>query len=94
MVQAFMEELVKIATISAISAIPAPSIATPKSPAGDGATTQAKPASPVSLKAITSKALGATNLAKTNYTSASTKVPALDTSQAWSKSIPAPTVRS
>ena len=91
MVQAFMEELVKIATISAI---PAPSIATPKSPAGAGATTQVKPASPVSLKAITSKALGTANLAKTNYTSASTKVPALDTSQAWSKSIPAPTVRS
>ena len=88
MVRAWMEELYKIASISA------PSIKAPPSPAGDGAVLQPKPASPVTPRAITSKALGSTNLQKTNYTSVGTKVPAPDLSQAWSKSIPAPVVRS
>jgi hypothetical protein len=88
MVQAMMEELSKIAAISA------PSIKAPPTPGGDGSTLQPKPASPVTPRAITSKALGATNLQKTNYTAVGTKVPAQDLSQAWSKSIPAPVVRS
>lgn len=88
MVRAMMEELQKIASVSV------PSIKAPASPAGDGTTLQPKPASPVAPKAITSKALGATNLTKTNYTSVGTKVPSPDLSQAWSKNIPAPVVRS
>lgn len=92
MVRAMMEELIKIAEAS--STVSVPSIKAPPSPGGEGTTLQPKPASPVSPKAITSKALGATNLTKTNYTSVGTKVPAPDLSQAWSKSIPAPVVRS
>lgn len=92
MVQAMMEELVKIA--EATASVSAPSIKAPPSPAGEGTTLQPKPASPVSPKAITSKALGATNLQKTNYTSVGTKVPGPDLSQSWSKNIPAPVVRS
>lgn len=88
MIKAALEELVKIASVST------PSIVAPKSPAGDGMQLQPKPAAPVSPKALTSKALGATNLTKTNYTSVGTKVPSPDMSQSWSKNIPAPVVRS
>ena len=92
MVRSMMDELIKIA--EATASVSAPSIKAAPSPAGDGSTLQPKPASPVTPKAITSKALGATNLTKTNYTSVGTKVPAPDMSQAWSKNIPAPVVRS
>lgn len=92
MVRAFFEELRKIA--EATSTVSSPSIKAPPTPGGEGTTLQPRPASPVSVKAITSKALGATNLQKTNYTSVGTKVPTPDLSQTWSKNIPAPVVRS
>ncbi len=88
MVRAMMDELQKIAAVSV------PSINAPASPAGDGTTLQPKPAAPVSPRKITSKALGATNLQKTNYTSVGTEVPSPDFEESWSKTIPAPTVRS
>lgn len=87
-VGSMMEELRKIASISS------PSIKAPPSPSGDGSSLQPKPASPVSTSKITGKALRATNLQKTNYTSVSTKVPNPDFTEAWSKAIPTPAVRS
>jgi len=88
-VEAFVEELQKIAAVSV------PSIKAPPAPGGQGMRLSSTPASPVSPKAITAKALKSTNLQKTNYTSVGTKVPQPDVAQASEqKALQPPVVRS
>lgn len=87
--EAFFDELEKIAAVSV------PAIKAPPTPGGMGVRMSAQPASPVTPKAITAKALMSTNLAKTNYTSVGTKVPKPDIAQASEqKALQPPVVRS
>lgn len=87
--QAFVDELVKI------SAVSAPSIKAPPLPGGQGMRITAKPALPTTPKKLIGNALAATTLHKTNYTSVGTKAPKLDITQGLAqKAIPPSAVRS
>lgn len=86
---AMMDELSKIAGVSS------PSVAVP-SPGGDSkANYNASPAAPVSPAKITAKALGSTNLGKTNYAKVQTRVPTPNVSlTSEQKGLAPPVVRS
>lgn len=87
--RAMGDELRKIAATSS------PAIVSPPSPGGDGRQLSAMPSSPTPPGAVVGKALGKTNLQKTNYTRVNTQVtapnPALTSEQ---KALTPPAVRS
>lgn len=87
--EAFTDEISKIAAVSS------PSIKAIPSPGGDGGQLSPKPASPVSTNNIVGKALGATNLQKTNYTTVNTRAQSPDISlTSEQKALQPPVVRS
>ena len=86
---AFADEMMKIAAVSS------PSIIAPPSPGGDGGQLSPKPASPISTGKIVGKALKATNLQKTNYTTVNTRAQSPDISlTSEQKALQPPVVRS
>jgi len=68
--RAMADEFLKIAAYSS------PAIVSPPAPGGDGGSLGAMPSSPTPPGAVVGKALGKTNLQKTNYTRVNTQVPA------------------
>jgi len=89
MLRAMVDEMRKIAAVSS------PSITAPPTPGGVNGNLHAEPPSPVSVGKITGKALGGTNLMRTNYTAVNTRAQAPDiTLTSEQKSLTPPVVRS
>jgi len=89
MLHALVDEMTKICAVSS------PSIKAPPTPGGVNGNMSAKPQGPVPIGKITGKALGGTNLMKTNYTTANTRAQAPDIAlTSEQKALTPPVVRS
>lgn len=89
MLRAMVDEVTKIAAISS------PSIKAPPTPGGVNGNLQDEPQGPVPVGKIVGKALGGTNLQKTNYTTANTRAQAPDIAlTSEQKALTPPVVRS
>lgn len=86
---ALVDEMTKICAVSS------PSIKAPPAPGGLQGNLSPEPATPVSVGKITGKALGGTNLMKTNYTAVNTRAQAPDIAlTSEQKALTPPVVRS